>query len=76
MQQIDANMQARMKRAKNITITNLPDNGKEAESMDELKQLICDHAGEISIGEIASARRIGAFNNVNRNKFRELEEEL
>ena len=70
MQQIDANMQACMKRAKNITIKNLPDNGKEAESMDELKQLICDHAGEISIGEIASARRIGAFNNVNRNKFR------
>ena len=28
MQQIDANMQARMKRVRNITVSNLPDNGK------------------------------------------------
>ena len=38
--------------------------------MEELKQLICDHAGDISVEEIASAKRIGTFNSVNRNKFR------
>ena len=70
MQQIDANMQARMKRVRNITVSNLPDNGKDKESVEELKQLICDHAGDISVEEIASAKRIGTFNSVNRNKFR------
>ena len=64
MQQIDANMQARMKRVRNITVSNLPDNGKDKESVEELKQLICDHAGDISVEEIASAKRIGTFNLV------------
>jgi len=69
-QQIDANMQERLKRVKHIVVSNLPDSGKERETLAELKEIICQHASDIDPSEIESAKRIGDFRNVNRAKFR------
>ena len=69
-QQIDANMQQRLKRVKHIVVSNLPDSGKETESQAELKDIICQHATDLTTSDIQSAKRVGDFSRINRNKFR------
>ena len=69
-QQIDANMQQRLKRVKHIVVSNLPDSGKKTESQAELKDIICQHATDLTTSDIQSAKRVGDFSRINRNKFR------
>jgi len=69
-QQIDANMQERLKRVKHIVVSNLPDSGKKEESQAELKDIICKHAYDLTPNDIQSAKRVGDFSRIDRQKFR------
>jgi len=60
VQLIEANLNERRNRAKNIVVSNLPDSEDETE--DGLKELICNTVkNEIAPADIVTARRIGAF---------------
>ena len=64
IQLIEANLNERRNRARNIVVSNLPDSEEETE--EELKELICTTLRkEIAPADITSAKRIGTFGKPN-----------